>query len=451
MKIEELKVKSYIISALKELNFKELSPIQEKAIPKLLTGKNYVLKAPTGTGKTHTFLIPVLEKLNPKEDATQVVIVSPTRELARQIFDVASQLVSHSNDEIRIRLAVGGNDRQRDLTKIEAHTPHIVIGTPGRLHDLVVKENVLKIHNGTTFIVDECDMVFDTGFISEVDLLAGKMPNQAQFVLLSATISEEIIKFSKKYLSGSEVIEATKDKHGLNDKITHLLMNVTGNKRVETLDNLVDVLNPYLALIFCSTKEEANLVGNHLRRRKVPLALLHGGISARERKNIMKGIRNEDFVFVVATDLAARGIDIKGVSHIINYSLPKDSAFYIHRTGRTGRMGHEGSAISFYDREKPEYFDKLEKKGISFSFAKIKDGEVVITEKQLNMRSKKKFFESEAVKEVKKKVSKSKKVKPNYKKKYKDAVKKEINKSKKLEKRAQIRAQRKKMRDNGGK
>ncbi len=444
MKISDLAVKEYIKVALEKIGFRELSDIQKEVFPLLNDNKNLLLQAPTGTGKTHAYLLTLFEKLDLSVDLTQAVIIAPTRELAAQIFKMAKEIADEAPSEIVIKNFTGGKERDREVKRITSKNPHIVIGTPGRLNDLVNKENILQIQNASMFVVDECDMVFDSGFLDDVDSLASKLSDDSQFILLSATISKEMELFSKKYLGDYKLLSVNKEDNYLATTIDHLLIKASNKKRFELLKELTTTLNPYVAIIFTNTKTSANEVVNFLRSNtKLKIGLLHGDLPPRERKNAIRNIREEKFQYIVATDLAARGLDLTGLTHVINFSLPKDTDFYIHRTGRTGRMEQDGKAISFYDYESSDYFAKLEKKGIEFNYVKLNDGEFLITDKKFNQRDKKEFVDSPLVKDVKKKLKTKKKVKPNYKKRYNEDVKKTVRKEKKKIVREAIRKQRK--------
>lgn len=267
MKIEDLKIKEYIKTAIKKLGFTELSEIQQEVMPLLDDRSNLLLQAPTGTGKTHAYLINLFQNLDLESNITQAVILVPTRELASQIHKMAKQIADEAPSEIVIKNFTGGKEKDREVKKIHSTNPHIVIGTPGRMNDLVNQENVLQIQGASMFIVDECDMVFDSGFLEDVDFVASKLSSKSQFILLSATISKEMEIFSKKYLGDYKLLSVNKDDHFLATNIEHLLIKVTKQSKFKILEELVNTLNPYVAIIFANTKSSVNEVANFLRSR----------------------------------------------------------------------------------------------------------------------------------------------------------------------------------------
>ena len=346
MKFTEFNFKPYIQEALKEINFREATEVQEKLIPIVLAGNDLVGESKTGSGKTHTFLLPIFQTLNEDSQQVEAVITAPSRELATQIYQAARQIASHSEKEIRIVNYVGGTDKSRQIEKLQVKQPHIVIGTPGRIYDLVASGD-LAIHKAHTFVVDEADMTLDMGFLSTVDKIASRLPQQLQFLVFSATIPQKLQPFLKKYLS-NPVMEQIKTKTVISDTIDNWLVSTKGRDKNEQIYQLTKTLQPYLAMIFVNTKTRADDLHDYLVAQGLKVAKIHGDIPPRERKRIMNQVKNLDFEYIVATDLAARGIDIEGVSHVINDAIPQDLSFFVHRVGRTGRNGLPGVAITLY-------------------------------------------------------------------------------------------------------
>ena len=346
MKFTEFNFKPYIQEALKEINFREATEVQEKLIPIVLAGNDLVGESKTGSGKTHTFLLPIFQTLNEDNDQVEAVITAPSRELATQIYQAARQIASHSEKEIRIANYVGGTDKSRQIEKLQVKQPHIVIGTPGRIYDLVASGD-LAIHKAHTFVVDEADMTLDMGFLSTIDKIASRLPQQLQFLVFSATIPQKLQPFLKKYLS-NPVMEQIKTKTVISDTIDNWLVSTKGRDKNEQIYQLTKTLQPYLAMIFVNTKTRADDLHAYLVAQGLKVAKIHGDIPPRERKRIMNQVKNLDFEYIVATDLAARGIDIEGVSHVINDAIPQDLSFFVHRVGRTGRNGLPGVAITLY-------------------------------------------------------------------------------------------------------
>ena len=441
MKFIEFEFKDYIQKALQDLKFVEATEVQEKLIPVVLSGRDLVGESKTGSGKTHTFLLPIFQKLNEEADHVQVVITAPSRELATQIYQSTRQIASFSDTEIRVANYVGGTDKARQIDKLETSQPHIVIGTPGRIYDLV-KSGDLAIHKAKTFVVDEADMTLDMGFLETVDKIAGSLPKDLQFMVFSATIPQKLQPFLKKYLS-NPVMEQIKTKTVISDTIENWLVSTKGRDKNAQIYEISQILQPYLAMIFVNTKARADELHGYLVAQGLKVAKIHGDIAPRERKRIMNQVKNLDFEYIVATDLAARGIDIEGVSHVINDAIPQDLSFFVHRVGRTGRNGLPGTAITLYQPSDDSDIRELEKLGIKFIPKMMKDGEFQDTYDRDRRANREKSYEkldTEMIGLVKKK---KKKIKPGYKKKIQWAVNEKRRKTKRAENRARGRAERK--------
>ncbi|EGD37102.1 DEAD/DEAH box family ATP-dependent RNA helicase [Streptococcus sanguinis SK150] len=441
MKFTEFKFKDYIQEALRDLNFVEATPVQEKLIPVVLSGRDLVGESKTGSGKTHTFLLPIFQILDEEADSVQAVITAPSRELAAQIYQAARQLASFSEKEIRVANYVGGTDKTRQIGKLESSQPHIVIGTPGRIYDLV-ESGDLAIHKAKTFVVDEADMTLDMGFLATVDKIAGRLPKDLQFLVFSATIPQKLQPFLKKYLS-NPVIEQIKTKTVIADTIENWLLSTKGRDKNAQIYQISQLLQPYLAMIFVNTKTRADELHSYLTTQGLKVTKIHGDIAPRERKRIMNQVKNLDFEYIVATDLAARGIDIEGVSHVINDAIPQDLSFFVHRVGRTGRNGLPGTAITLYQPSDDSDIRELEKMGIKFTPKMIKDDEFQDTydrDRRANREKSREKLDTEMLGLVKKK---KKKIKPGYKKKIQWAVNEKRRKTKRAENRARGRAERK--------
>ena len=441
MKFTEFNFKDYIQEALKDLNFVESTEVQEKLIPVVLSGRDLVGESKTGSGKTHTFLLPIFQELDEEADSVQAVITAPSRELATQIYQAARQLASFSEQEIRVANYVGGTDKARQIGKLESSQPHIVIGTPGRIYDLV-ESGDLAIHKAHTFVVDEADMTLDMGFLETVDRIAARLPKDLQFLVFSATIPQKLQPFLKKYLS-NPVMEQIKTKTVIADTIDNWLLSTKGRDKNAQIYEISQLLQPYLAMIFVNTKTRADELQAYLTAQGLKVAKIHGDIPPRERKRIMNQVKNLDFEYIVATDLAARGIDIEGVSHVINDAIPQDLSFFVHRVGRTGRNGLPGTAITLYQPSDDSDIRELEKLGIKFTPKMIKNGEFQDTydrDRRANREKTKEKLDTEMIGLVKKK---KKKIKPGYKKKIQWAVNEKRRKTKRAENRARGRAERK--------
>lgn len=429
----EFNFKEYIYQALDEINFKEPTEVQARLIPTILKGKSVVGQSQTGSGKTHTFLLPIFQNLNAQKDEVQAVITTPSRELAYQIYEAAKQLAKFSPEDIWIQNYVGGTDKQRQIEKLKSHQPQLVIGTPGRILDLV-RENALDIHNAHYLVVDEADMTLDLGFLKETDAIASTLPKDLQMLVFSATIPEKLRPFLRKYMY-NPVIEVVANKHVISPTIDNWLVSTKGRDRNKLIYDLLTMGEPYLALVFANTKERADELTNYLRSQGLKVAKVHGGIQPRQRKRIMREIQNLDYQFVVATDLAARGIDIEGVSHVINDDIPEDLEFFVHRVGRTGRNGMKGTAITLYEPSEEKLIDELESMGVHFVPKAVKNGEIVDSYDR-NRREKRQTRKESMDPKLRGFVKKEKKKrKPGYKKKIKRATKRDEQQKRRIARR----------------
>ncbi|HZH63235.1 MAG TPA: DEAD/DEAH box helicase [Metabacillus sp.] len=414
-KFERFSLKPFIIEALtKELKFYEPTEIQERLMPSILKGESAIGQSQTGTGKTHAYLLPLLNQLVPEKKEVQVVITAPTRELATQIYQEVSKIISYSPDEISAKLYIGGTDKQRTIEKLKTQ-PHIVVGTPGRINDLV-KEHALIINKVRSFVVDEADLMLDMGFIKDVDMVAGQMPENLQILVFSATIPEKLKPFLKKYLENPKFTHVA-PKQATAAKIEHILVPARHRDRIKLVYEMLIDFNPFLAIVFTNTKKNADAVADALIEKGLKVGRIHGDLSPRDRKKMMKQINDLEYQYVVATDLAARGIDIKGVSHIINYEIPTTELdFYIHRVGRTARAGSSGIAVTLFETSDEDALNKLEKLGIEFINKDFVGGEWKdIDDRKRRQIRKRVTDEVDAL--AKSIVQKPKKVKPGYKKK----------------------------------
>ncbi len=418
--------KDFINKSLKELNFYTPTPVQNLVIPKALKGNNLMVESCTGSGKTHSFLLPIFQNLNPSINECFCVIISPTRELAEQLYNNALFIANHSTNNIRVCKVVGGTNRDEDIQKFSNLTPHIVIGTIGRIHDLVFKENILKIHTAKMVVIDEADMIFEEKELPEVDHIMGKIINDPQFMIFSATISKGLRSFLNHYFQNIETI-CIEEKNLTTSNITHLMLQCKAKAKENVLLDLMKVINPYLSIIFVNTKESVDKLSQFLAEQGYHVGKLHGNMNDRERSSMLKRINNLEYKYIVASDIAARGIDIDGVSHVINFDLPNDIEFYIHRCGRTGRANQTGIAISLYSYDDDRYVNLLREKGLIVKFVKLSNNELIQT--KLEHKSNHSFVR-DIESSVHQKVKMPKKVKPGYKKKRNELIQKEIKKQK---------------------
>lgn len=429
-----IELKASLEKAIEKLQFTSFTPIQEKAIPLLLKNQNVILKAPTGTGKTYAFLIPILDHISQEIEQTQAIICVPTRELASQIERVAKELVTLMGENIDVYTLTGGRDRERSIEYLAKKQPQILIGTPGRLQDIIVKERMVDMREVRYIVFDETDMIIENGFIEALDEILESLvdTNDVTYAVASATVSQEVEVFIKKYIKNIQLIDVKRtDSTILNTK--HLLLEVTGKDKPEMLLKVMGVITPYLALIFANTKKEVDFLTTFLKEKGYKVGTIHGDMKARERKQMIRRIESLEFEYVVASDIAARGIDIDGVSHVINYDVPTTDniAFYSHRAGRTGRMNYDGVVITLFEKSEQVSLDKIAQSGVKFEQVVIKNGELV---PKGNTRDKvRKEVDPKILAEsqkAKKSANRKGKVKPGYKKRIKYAVQDAVRKEK---------------------
>jgi len=414
---KDFSLKPYLFDALEKIGFQTPTEIQQLIIPSAEKGVSVVGQSQTGTGKTHAFLLPILSKMNHEIQEVQAVITAPTRELANQIYQEALKLIQYANEEaIQVKLFVGGTDKVKAIEKLKTQ-PQLVIGTPGRIYDLV-SENALQIHTASILVVDEADLMMEMGFLEDVDKIASRLPKDLQMFVFSATIPENLRPFLKKYMENPLFIQV-EPKRKTAKNIEHVLIPIRHRDKIKLLKDLLIAFNPYLAIVFTNTKQQADYVATELSNKGLKVGVIHGDLSPRERKKMMTQIRNLDYQYIVASDLASRGIDIEGVSHVINYEIPKDLNFYIHRSGRTGRGEYTGISAILYDETNEHLINRLEGMGITFANLDLVGGELKTISDRNERRNRKKKKESVQILNT---VKKPKKVKPGYKKKLREEV-----------------------------
>ena len=420
MEFKDFRLKKDIESTLDEIGFTKPTEVQEKIIPLVLKKVNICGRSPTGSGKTHAFLLPLFNALDASKNRVQALILTPTRELAKQIHEFAKPFAKCLG--IRVLLLSSGLDRAQMLEDVE-NVPQLVIGTPGRVYDIAFKEAKLNITGANICVLDEADMILESGFMEEVGAIIDSFKAEPQFLCFSASLPQNLIHFLRKYIRKMEYINVASDSDITSKTVSHIAIPTHNRNRMEILDNLLGLIHPYLLIIFASRKEKVQEIYEHLLNENFSVAMIHGDLSSTSRKTTMKRISDGKYSIVVASDLVARGIDIGGVNCVINYDLPFEEDFYFHRAGRTGRNDNEGVCYTFYDKEELPKLERLIKKGIHFEHQDIVKGEWV----ELKPLLKKKTFKQHPINdEIKKAIGKSSKkpVKPNYKKKLKQEIEK---------------------------
>jgi ATP-dependent RNA helicase DeaD len=330
----------------------EPTPVQREAIPLLLAGRDVIARARTGTGKTLAFLLPILMKIDPNRQFPQALIVAPTRELALQITEEARKLTRHT--EVKILAVYGGQDVEKQLKKLEGGR-HLIIGTPGRLLDHLAR-GTLDLGGVKMLVLDEADQMLHMGFLNDVETLIQALPYRRQSMLFSATMPSEIKRIAAAYTTDAEDI-IIKGENSLVplENIRQVVIECSDRNKQAALFSMIDEYNPYLALVFCRTKRRAKILNTAFRENGYNSDELHGDLSQAKRENVMRRFREAKLHILVATDVASRGLDVEGISHVFNYDIPLDVEGYIHRIGRTGRAGEKGLAITLADpKDKPE-------------------------------------------------------------------------------------------------
>ncbi len=351
---KDLKVNPKVCELLKKSGIISPTPVQEKVIPAARTGKDLIVRAKTGTGKTLAFLIPTIERLK-KIPVTQALIIAPTRELAMQISKVAAEPAKIS--EVDSILISGGKDIFEEKNKLR-RTPQLIIGTPGRLLDHV-KRGTIQLKNVNKIILDEADELLKLGFIEDVENLIRETAGDKQLILCSATMPDRIKQLAAEFMSRPQEIFIEPKTVTLKN-IEQIVLKTKQDKKFSRLVELLEKENPYLAIIFCGKKEIVSRLTLELAKKNFSVDELHGDLTQQQRNFVMKKFRDAKIQILVATDIAARGLDIEGITHVISYDIPRDVETYIHRIGRTGRAGKTGIAITLVTPEETEKLRRIE-------------------------------------------------------------------------------------------
>lgn len=343
LKFEELQLSQELIRAVKDMGFEEATPIQSKAITKVLEGRDIIGQSQTGTGKTAAFGLPCIDMIDVNNKKLQAVILSPTRELAIQICEEFRKFLKYK-DDIKVLPVYGGQPIERQIGALKKGV-QIVVGTPGRVMDHMSRRT-LKMETVKMVVLDEADEMLDMGFREDIEAILDKIPEDRQTVLFSATMAKEIMDLTDKYLVNPEVIKVARKELTV-PNIEQIYFEIKEKTKVEAASRLMDMYCPELVVIFCNTKKRVDELVEHLQGRGYFAEGLHGDLKQIQRDIVMKKFRNRTIEILVATDVAARGIDVDDVDMVINYDLPQDEEYYVHRIGRTGRAGRSGRAFSF--------------------------------------------------------------------------------------------------------
>ncbi|WP_033170894.1 DEAD/DEAH box helicase [Selenomonas sp. ND2010] len=352
---KELGISDNVCKVLRNKGIKEATPVQETAIPLVRAGKDVIAQAQTGTGKTLAFLLPILEKIKPQADVAQALVVTPTRELAIQIAKVAAVVGEAAG--VSSLVIYGGQDIERQKQKLRRH-PQLIIGTPGRLLDHL-RRGTIDLSKVNKVVLDEADEMMRLGFIEDVEVLLKASANDRQLTLFSATMPDRIKALAARYMRAPENIKI-KSEHVTLDAIEQVIIDTTEEQKIDRLCECINGDNPYLAMVFCHTKQRAHMVTMALAARGYLVDELHGDLSQVQRALVLKRFRKAELQILCATDIAARGLDIEGVTHVFNYDIPHDAESYIHRIGRTGRAGQQGKAVTFVNARQYDLLRRIE-------------------------------------------------------------------------------------------
>lgn len=409
-----------LTNALEELGYVYLTPVQEKVIPLALKGESLLARSETGTGKTHAFLVPIFNRLDVDKIEIQALIIAPTRELAKQIYDFAIE-INDKYKHVKILLLTAARDKDRTSRKL-ANNPHLVITTPGQLQELGFENSVTTLKTVKTIVLDEADMLMDSGFYPLINGFLANI-NDAQIMIFSATVPKSLHKIIEQHVGKSQFIELS-SQYQTNDLVTHHLIDVRHQNRFELADEFIKWRNPYLLIVFCSKKEDVDKLYEFLKDKGHNVGILHGDLEKRQRKQMLRRIRNDEFRVIVASDIAARGIDIPDISDILSIDFPSDLAFYFHRAGRTGRYDKKGDAFTFYDSDTLDKVEKLTELGVKFEYLTFKKGEFTPFNPSNTKPKAKNADEVKLQNKIRGTVSKHRKdkVKPGYKKRLKQEI-----------------------------
>ncbi len=330
-----------VLKAVFAMGFEEPTPIQEKTIPILLKGSDLIGQAQTGTGKTAAFGVPIIENLDRDAKGVQALVLAPTRELAVQAAEEFNKLGSYK--DIHAIPIYGGTSIERQITALEKGV-HVVVGTPGRVLDHI-RRKTLHLGSIKVVVLDEADEMLDMGFIEDITSILSSTPVERQTMLFSATMPEQIVNISKRYMRDPEKIVA-ESKTLTAPKISQIFYEVKHTEKVEALTRLIDTADSGRFLVFSHTKRECDELSHKLKMRGFDVEAMHGDFSQAQREKVLKKFKDNEIDILIATDVAARGLDISDISHVVNYSIPQDPESYVHRIGRTGRAGKAGVAIT---------------------------------------------------------------------------------------------------------
>ncbi|BDR56236.1 DEAD/DEAH box helicase [Xylocopilactobacillus apis] len=356
MKFNELDLQPEVLKAIKDAGYVEMTPIQEQSLPLVLEKKDVLGQAQTGTGKTAAFGIPAIQEASHEDHFISTLVMSPTRELAIQTRDELAKL-GHDK-KIRVMVVYGGADIGRQIKDLK-NPPQILVGTPGRLQDHINRKNVDFSHL-KTLVLDEADEMLDMGFLEDISKIIRSLPKERQTLLFSATMPQDIMQIGTAFMKNPVTIKV-KSKELTADLIDQYYVKARDNEKFDFMTRLMDVQRPELALVFGRTKRRVDELTRGLKIRGFKAEGIHGDLTQQKRMNVLRMFKAGEIQILVATDVAARGLDIRGVTHVYNYDIPQDPDSYVHRIGRTGRAGRAGMSITFVNPREMDYLRGIER------------------------------------------------------------------------------------------
>lgn len=357
MNFKELGISNDLENILRKSGIKTPTPVQQNSISHILNNKDIIAEAQTGTGKTLAFLLPIFENISLNSNGIQALIISPTRELALQITEEANKLSTAKN--IGVLSMYGGKDIGSQIKKLQGNIK-LIIATPGRLLDHLARKTI-NLSNLKTIVLDEADQLLLMGFKNEIESIMKETPRKKQTLCFSATMDSSVKKLAYRYMKDPISITIKKEEITLSN-IKQEVVETTDREKREALCKVLNEDNPFMAIIFCRTKRRADELEIVMHRRGYNCTVIHSDIQQSKREKIMKSFRNADIQYLIATDVASRGLDISGASHIYNYDIPENVETYIHRIGRTGRAGESGYTCLFVDPKDCRMLSDIESK-----------------------------------------------------------------------------------------
>jgi superfamily II DNA/RNA helicase len=354
-KFNDFNLSTELLKAIDMLEFINPTDVQKQAIPLILSKKDIIIKSQTGSGKTAAFAIPMCELVDWDDFKPQVIVLTPTRELANQVREDIFNIGRFKR--IKVVSVYGKSPIESQIKNLKQKT-HFVVGTPGRVFDLIERGS-LDVSNIKYFVLDEADEMMNMGFIKQIKSIVDTLPTNKITTLLSATISENVKSLSNKYMHNAIFLEISNE-NSVTSRIRQVYYNANSKDKMNFLLDITVVENPDSAIIFCNTRQTVDIVNNELEKQNYICKKIHGGMEQRDRTKVMNEFKEGYFRYLIATDVAARGIDVENITHIINYDIPQDINGYVHRIGRTGRKNNKGVAITFVTANEINFLDDIQ-------------------------------------------------------------------------------------------